>query len=103
MLPLIPPTTLSDLARDYRGGPRDTAPRFTIGDCPPAGRRPRVVITSNPVGALTRRIEAWMHARGERRFGTRIVSRSADRRSARTSEPSTRRAHDSFRDLDLAA
>ncbi len=103
MLPSIPPTTLHDLARDYRGVPRDTDRRFTSAYRGPAKRRPRALLATNPIGALIRRVDAWIFALRERRYGTRIVSRSADYRPANTPVSSTRRAHDSIRDLALAA
>lgn len=103
MLPSIPPTTLHDLARDYRGVPRDTDRRFATCHQAPARRRPRALFATNPIGALIRRVDAWVFALGERRYGTRIVSRSADQIPTSTPARANRPAHDSFRDLDLAA
>ncbi len=103
MLPSIPPTTLHDLARDYRGVPRETARRFIASDLVPPKRRQRALFATNPFGALIRRVDAWMLARGERRYGTRIVSRSAAPQSSQTPAHATRRAPDTYRDLDLAA
>ena len=103
MLPSIPPTTLHDMARDYRGVPRDTTRHFTTLNLPPAKRRLRELFTANPLGALTQRIEAWLAARGERRYGTRIVSRPASHRPDRLPVAITQRAPGELRDRDLAA
>ncbi len=46
MLPSIPPTTLHDLARDYRGVPRDTDRRFATRHQAPARRRPRALFAT---------------------------------------------------------
>jgi hypothetical protein len=97
MLPLIPPTTLHELAREYSSFSHHSAASK------PAGGGFRTLFAVNPLRALAHRINAWRQSRDERRYGTRIVSRSPGRRPDRTPVAITRRAHDTFRDLDVAA
>jgi hypothetical protein len=101
MLPLIPPTTLHEMAREY--ATHATRRHSTADAAEPRPGAIRALVSTNPIRALGQRINAWRQFRDERRYGTRIVSRSTTHRPVQSPEAPTRRANDTLRDLDLAA
>jgi len=103
MLPNIPPTTLYDMAREHAGYAQNSGLPSPHGERTPALSRLRSLIATNPVSALRSRAAAWRLARDERRYGTRIVSRSADHRPVRPPVTFARHQSSFIRDRDLAA